>query len=431
MAAGIRRPVEAVLVGAGRRGYFNFGRYALGHPDELRYVAVAEPDRAMRERFANAHEIPPERCFQSWEELAARRQLAPVLVNASNDTTHYASTMAALDSGYDVLLEKPMATTPAECVSLARAARGSGRRLWVYYESRNMDFYGKVAGVVQSGRLGDMISVQHQENVAYWHMAHSFVRGNWSDSTTSGPMILSKCCHDMDILMWTLGRTAVRLSSFGSLLHFRPDQAPHPGVPERCTDGCPVEEECPFYAPRLYLNGFVGALANAISVEQDYESRLEALRTGPYGRCVYHSHNDVVDHQTVNMEFEGGLTVTLIMHGHSHREGRSVRYDGARATLLGRSTKADPKITVHDHRSGNAERIPTHVGDDHGGGDERLMAAFVRTVRGQDSEALCSAEEALESHLMCFAAEDSRTHNGAVIEMDAYRQEADALAAAT
>ena len=431
MGASMPKPVEAVLVGAGRRGSYNFGQYALSHPDELRYVAVAEPNQTLRERFARAHEIPPERCFQSWEELAARGQLAPVMVNSSNDTTHYASTIAALDSGYDVLLEKPMATTPAECVSLVEATGRTGRNIWVYYEARNTDFFTKVARVVQSGRLGGIVAVQHQENVAYWHMAHSFIRGNWADSKTSGPMILTKCCHDMDLLTWIMGRKAVRLSSFGSLLHFRPDQAPHPEIPERCTDGCPIEEECPFYAPRLYLGDFMGALTNAVSLESDNASRLEALRTGPYGRCVYHSYNDVVDHQTVNMEFEGELTVTLIMHGHSHQEGRTMRYDGARATLLGKYTKVGPGISVHDHRSEKVERVPTHVGDSHGGGDQRLMAAFVRTVRGQDSEPLCTAEEALESHLMCFAAEESRVRNGAVIEMEAYRQEANAAAAAT
>ena len=381
------RPVEAVLVGAGRRGYHNFGQYALNHPDELRYVAVAEPDQESRERFARAHGIPPERRFQSWEGLAARGQLAPVLVNSSNDTTHYVSTMAALDSGYDVLLEKPMATTPTECVSLARATRRLGRKLWVYYEMRNTDFFAKVAGIIQSGRLGGVVAVQHQENVSYSHMAHSFVRGNWSDSRMSGPMILTKCCHDMDLFTWILGRRAVRLSSFGSLLHFRRDQAPHSEVPGRCTDGCPIEEECPFYAPRLYLGDRMGALANAISMEQDYSSRLEALRNGPYGRCVYHSDNDVVDHQAVNMEFEGGLTVSLIMNGHSHKEGRTMRYDGARATLLGRYTKVGPEITVHDHREERTERVSTRLGDEHGGGDARLMAAFVRTVRGQESEA--------------------------------------------
>ena len=148
-------------------------------------------------------------------------------------------------------------------------------------------------------------------------------------------MILSKCCHDLDLLFWILGRRVVRLSSFGSLLHFRPDQAPHPEVPERCTDGCPVEDECAYYAPRMYEPDFMQSFAGHFTVDLDRASILQALRTGPFGRCVYRSTNDVVDHQTVNMEFEGGAAVNLIMQGHSHHDSRTMRYDGTLATLEG------------------------------------------------------------------------------------------------
>ena len=217
------KPVEAVLIGAGRRGFYNFGQYAINHPKELRYVAVAEPNKEMRQRFVSSHRIPRERCFHSWEELMAQGQLAPVLVNSTNDTIHFASTKAALETGYDVLMEKPMTTTVAECVQLVQAATRLGRNMWVNHNMRYTDFYTTVHRIVQSGQLGDVMVVEHRENVSYWHMAHSFVRGNWRNSKTSGPMILTKCCHDMDVLFWVLGRRAVRLSSFGSLLHYRPD----------------------------------------------------------------------------------------------------------------------------------------------------------------------------------------------------------------
>ena len=415
------RPIEAVLFGAGRRGYHNFGQYALRNPDQLRFVAVAEPDPVMRERFASAHQIPGELRFDSWEGLVGRPQIAPVALNSTNDATHYRSTMAAIEEGYDVLLEKPMATSPGQCGSLVRAARRLDRRVWVCYELRNTDFFASVHRIVRSGRLGDVVSVEHRENVAYWHMAHSFVRGNWSNAASSGPMILTKCCHDMDLLFWILGRRVMRLSSFGSLRHFRPDQAPHPDVPDRCTDGCTVELECPFYAPRLYLDEVAGGLASAISIDGDRASREMALKTGPYGRCVYRCDNDVVDHQTVNMEFEGGTTVSLIMEGHSPEEGRTMRYDGTRATLMGTFSGPRSEITIQDNRSGDVERIVPHARGGHGGGDERLMAEFVRTVRGEQSPIMSLAGEALESHLMALASEQSRVHGGSVVEMREYR----------
>ncbi len=197
--------VEAVLIGAGSRGSRIVGGYATAHPDELRFVAVAEPDSERRERFAIAHGIPAERRFETWEDLVGRPQLAPAAINTTNDATHFASNLGAMEAGYDVLTEKPMAATAADCVRLAEAPGRLGRKLWVFHEMRNNPFFDRVRETVRSGRLGDVVSVFHAENVSFWHMAHAFVRGNWSNSETSGPMILTKCCHDMDMLHWTLG----------------------------------------------------------------------------------------------------------------------------------------------------------------------------------------------------------------------------------
>jgi len=460
------KPLEAVLIGAGNRGYEAYGPYALRHPDELRFIAVAEPHEERRARFARAHNIPPERQFRTWEDLFALGQIADAALICTLDRLHVEPTVAALEAGYDVLLEKPMATTVEDCVRLVQTAERTGRILMICHVLRYTPFFSKVHEIITSGRLGDIITVEHRENVAYWHMAHSYVRGNWRNRETESPMILAKCCHDMDILFWNLGPVK-RLSSFGSLIHYRAENAP-PGAPERCTDGCPYEEECPWFAPRLYLEiiplmhnarhsramlerliaslyldhpmlmkvarrlippldaalDYRGWPISVISEDTSPEARRRALETGPYGRCVYHCDNNVVDHQTVNMEFESGITGVLFMHGHSHEEGRTMRYDGTRATLRGRFTMIKSEITIHDHLTGKTEIIvPAGTLYGHGGGDVGLMAAFVRTVREGRAEPLTSARASLESHLMAFAAEQSRIQGGAVIEMDAYRRE--------
>ena len=235
-----------------------------------------------------------------------------------------------------------------------QAAEERGRLLMICHVLRYTAFFSALHQILASGRLGRIITVEHRENVAYWHMAHSFVRGNWRNSQVESPMILAKCCHDMDILYWNLGPVR-RLSSFGSLSHYRPENAP-PGAPERCTDGCPAADECPWYAPRLYLHGHTGWPVSVISEDLSQEARRRALETGPYGRCVYHCDNDVVDHQTVNLEFESGASGTLFMHGHSHEEGRTMRYDGTRATLRGRFGYGfGDSIEIHDHLTGRVE----------------------------------------------------------------------------
>jgi predicted dehydrogenase len=406
------------------RGTFAYGAFAEAHPEHVRFVAVAEPDPERRARFAARHHLPPERCYENWEDLIAAGQLAPALVCCTMDRLHVAPTVAALEAGYHVLLEKPIAVTPEDCVRVVQASERAHRLLMICHVLRYTPFFSALHAVLRSGRLGEIVAIEHRENVAYWHMAHSFVRGNWGNSGRSSPMILAKCCHDLDILQWIMdGQPVKRLHSFGSLLHFRPDNAP-PGAPLRCTDGCPVADACAFYAPRLYLTEDVGWPTAAISTDLSYEGRLRALQTGPYGRCVYHCDNDVVDHQVVTMEHENGAITTLVMHGHSHEEGRTMRYDGTRATLRGRwGYGGEADLTIHDHRTGGVETVPLPDGvGGHGGGDAGVMRAFVCAVRGVGSGALTSARASLESHLLAFAAERSRL-TGATVDMAAYRAE--------
>jgi predicted dehydrogenase len=418
------KPITAVMVGAGVRGLYVYGPYALAYPDEVQFVAVAEPEPTRRAHFAQAHDIPLERQFATWEDLMAKGQIADTLFNMTQDPLHYRSTLAALETGYDVLLEKPMTTRLADTVHLVQTAERHGRLLQVCHVLRYTPFFATLHDILAAGRLGDIVTVEHRENVIYWHMAHSYVRGNWCQTSSASPMVLAKCCHDLDILYWNFGRPVQRLHSFGSLLHFRPENAP-PGATLRCTDGCPAAEQCPFDARRLYLNpDYNGWPVVALTDDLSLPARLQALETGPYGRCVYHCDNDVVDHQTVNMEFRGGASAVLFMHGHSHEEARTMRYDGTRATLRGRFDYQAGCLEIYDHLTNRREELAIPAAaSGHGGGDFGVVRSFIRAVRGQ-AAALTTARESLESHLLAFAAEESRLQ-GVVVNMDAFRQRAE------
>ncbi len=416
------RPVELVMVGAGNRGHLAYGAFAERNPDVARFVAVVEPDEARRARFANAHGIAAERQFRSWEDIASRPPLAPALINATLERDHRGSTLALLAAGYDMLLEKPIAPTPGECLEIARAAESHGRLLQIAHVLRYAPFFVELREIVTSGRLGAIVSVDWRENLVYWHFAHSYVRGNWGNTARAGPMILTKCCHDLDLLVWMFGRCE-RLSSSGSLTHFARD-AMGAEIPDRCTDGCPIAEACPYFAPRVYLgrlreNPASFAVA-AITLDRTKEGVMRALETGPYGRCVYRCDNDVVDHQVVLMRFAGGLSVSLTMQGSSHLEGRTIRMDGTRATLL--ANEARGEVEIHDHLTGQVERTarPRGVGG-HGGGDDGIMRAFVAALRGGGAGVLTSARESVASHLMAFAAEHARV-TGDAVDMERYRQ---------
>jgi predicted dehydrogenase len=352
-------------------------------------------------------------------ELYAQSQLAQGLINATMDQQHVETTLGALHAGYDVLLEKPMATTPHDCVRLVRAAESAERMLHICHVMRYSPFYTTLYETLRSGAVGEVMTVDHRENVAFWHQAHSFVRGNWGNRLRSAPMILAKSCHDMDILCWLLGRRVKKLSSFGTLTHFRPEQAPQ-GAPERCTDGCPHWESCPYYAPRFYMRDHSGWPVSAVTMELSYEGRMAALRTGPYGRCVYRCDNDVVDHMTINMLFERDVTVTFTMHAFSHENCRTMRYDGTKASLRGHGGRG--LLTLCDFRTMGERTIPISKGEGgHGGGDHGLMSAFIKALRGEGAAMRTSARDSLESHLMAFAAEESRLNSGQVIDMEEYR----------
>jgi predicted dehydrogenase len=416
------------MLGAGGRGFYTYGNWILDHPEQIRVVAVAELDPARRERFARAHGLPSDRVFADHRELFAQGQLADALINTTMDRDHVETTLGALETGYHVLLEKPMATTPHNCVRLVRAAESTGKMLHICHVMRYSPFWTTLNEALRSGAVGKVMTVDHRENVAFWHQAHSFVRGNWGNSSRSAPMILAKSCHDMDILNWLLGRPIVKLSSFGALTHFRADQAPQ-GAPERCLDGCPHWESCPHYAPRVYLRDRRGWPISAITLDLSYEGRIEALRNGPYGRCVYHCDNDVVDHMTINMLFEGDVTVTFTMHAFSHENCRTIRYDGTKASLRGHDGKGD--LRLYEFRTGQEREISMPQGKGgHGGGDAGLMTAFVQALRGEGTALYSSARDSLESHLIAFAAEESRLNGGTLIDMQGYRTRIEAEVAA-
>jgi predicted dehydrogenase len=401
------------MVGAGQRGFHVYGELALSGRD-VEFVTVVDPDASRRDRFGDRHRIDRDRRFASVEELGALGLELDAWFIASPDRDHVDAARAALDAGSAVFLEKPAATSPDDVAALATLADRTGLLVHVAHVLRYTPFFEVLHRTLASGVIGDIVTVEHRENVAAFHMAHSFVRGNWGRAAESTPMIVAKCCHDFDVLHWNLPSPVARLSSFGSLKHFTPDAAP-PGATERCTDGCPVAG-CPFDARRIYLDpDRRGWPVHVITDDLSHEGRLAALREGPYGRCVYSAGSDVVDHQVVAMEFEDGASATLTMHGHSHQEGRTMRYDGTKGTLRAAFGRRQV-IEVSDHAGGPPQEIAIPAATSgHAGGDAGAVAAFVQAVRGE-APSSTTIHESLESHLLAFAAEEARITK-TVIEM--------------
>jgi predicted dehydrogenase len=404
----VSRPITAVVLGAGNRGNV-YASYAEKFPNELKIVGVAEPIEVRRSRFAARYGIPPERQWVTWEHAFRQAKFADAVIITTPDALHYGPATKGLAAGYDMILEKPIAQTWQQCAEIMKLARRKKRIVAICHVLRYTPYFRKLKEVIDSGQLGTIVSVSHFEPVQHEHMAHSFVRGNWRNSRESNFMLLAKSCHDLDMLRWLIGKPCTSVASYGALSLFKKENAPA-GSTRRCTDGCAVEATCPYSALKIYYRNrtYLGHMDLPAEGEKG-PAILEHLKSGPYGRCVYHCDNDVVDHQVVAMEFAGKVTAAFSMEAFTAYHGRRTRVMGTMGDVVG-----DMELmTVTDFRTGtsttwDATKALT-VQSGHGGGDYGLVHDFLRAVDAQDPGLLTSTIEAsMESHLIAFRAEESR-----------------------
>jgi len=396
------------ILGAGGRGA-GFARLIASYGHLGRVVAVAEPRDDYREAFVAAHGIDKAMAFRCWQDFVQQPKLCDAVVVATMDRDHVGPAVACLDLGYDLLLEKPMATSLADCQAIEAAQRRSGAIVGVCHSLRYHKGFRKVKDLIDAGAIGRVMTLDLLEQVAHWHQAHSFVRGNWGNEGRSAPMLLAKSCHDIDYLAFLVGKDKPcrRVSSFGRLSHFTAANAPE-GSTERCTDGCAVEASCPYSAIRTYVQTDQRDEwpANVCSLDHSAKAHMDAIRKGPYGRCVYRCDNDVVDHQVVLLEFDGDITATFTMTAFTQGGGRILRVHGDRGELRFEETR----ITVKTFGDNNVQEIVLgRESGGHGGGDTRVVREWLHALHARDdSGVVANAQESLRTHAIVFAAERSR-----------------------
>ncbi len=412
------RPLTAIIMGAGNRGTYAYGKYALQNPGHLDIIGVAEPLPRRRADCAQIHDIPDENQFVTWEHVLKRPKFADAVIISMPDHLHHQPCLQALDAGYDVLLEKPIAQSEQECREVLAKTEKTGRIVGIAHVLRYSPYFIELRDIVRSGALGDVVSVQHLEPVEYSHMNHSYVRGIWHNSKKSTPILLGKSCHDLDILNWIIGKHCTRISAFGRQSFYTEENAPK-GSAERCLD-CRVEAGCPFSALKLYVVKGQKVNKHLLEVvpsdpEEKKAAALNAMRTTNYGRCVFRmGDNDQPEHIVTSMEFEGGITASFSMVGLCSYSGRRTRIMGTRGDIVG-----DMKTFTHtDFASGEKIRwdnttrdIDGYQKSGHGGGDAGFVRDFIDAVNKQDSSVLTSTvETSVESHVMGYRAEKSRLH---------------------
>ncbi len=406
--------VKLVIVGAGSRGYYTFGRIASENSEKFEIVAVAEPDDEKRKRFVTSYKVDPSNAFSDWRELLDRMgKAADVAIIATPDYEHVEPAVAFAEAGYNLVLEKPIAPRPDDLVRVHKAVKKSGVVTLVPHVLRYTPFYRKVKEIVDSGAVGEIKGIDHREQVGFFHFAHSFVRGNWRREDETAPSILTKSCHDMDIMLWLLSSNIKKVSAFGDILFFNEDHKP-PQATDRCLD-CPLKEDCPYSAVKIYLlSGNTGWPTNTITTDLSREGILKALREGPYGRCVFKCDNDVCDYYAVAIEFEGGVMGTFTLTAFSNEITRHTTLFGTHGEVTGDLLRGRIELKVYGKETELIEVETPNSG--HLGGDEGLMEHMYRVINGLEKP-LTTIEESLESHYVAFAVEESRkTHRFVEIE---------------
>ncbi len=419
---------NVILVGAGNRGR-TYCRYMKNMPEKYRVVGVAEPHDLKRTEFAKEFGIPAEACYKSWEDMLSVPKMADIAVIATNDDGHYEPAMKAIELGYDILLEKPVAQTAEECADIANAAKAKGVRVLVCHVLRYTQFYKALKNIVESGMIGEIMSVDQVEAIGDVHFSHSFVRGNWHDSVETTPIVLAKTCHDLDMIQWLIDKPCKKVSSFGELTYFKAENAPV-GAPVRCAaEDCPERGKCPYDSLKIYIDNpdglcWKGAFRNAVATHPNYTEAelLEDLKRTDYGLCVFHANNNMPDHQVVSMEFEGGATAQLTFNAFNFG-GRYTRIYGTKGEVY--AFVSDEEIVVRTFADKKKhtiqlEKIDETITGGHGGGDYGIVYDLYDylngTYKGPD---VAEIGISVQNHMIGFAAEESR-HESTVVDINEF-----------
>lgn len=419
----MKQILTVAILGAGSRGAETYGRFFHYRKDMFKILSLCEVKKERLERYQKEFEVEETLCFKDEKDFFKEKR-ADLLVIATQDQDHVRQALVAIELGYHILLEKPITNNEEELYQLYNAASKKNIKILVCHVLRYGGAYQKVKEILDNKLIGDLISIDHLEGVGYWHQAHSFVRGNWRRKDETSPMILAKCCHDLDLITWFANSECDSITSFGSLNYFDSKHAPKEAT-KRCSD-CPLKESCCYSAYNLYVKRWeeVGKPDNTwpfnVLTEEKVskESLTKAIETGPYGRCVFYCDNDVVDSQSTNILFKNGVTANLKMTAFVKYGGRYIHFYGT----LGEMILDEHEDVIKLWQYGKEDvsfKISTLTIEKtgHGGSDERMMKYLYEVLTSGEEVKGTTLEASIQSHMMAFASEKSRLEKGKIIKM--------------
>ena len=424
-----KKIVTVSIIGLGGRGGEAYGRYISLLKDKFRITHICDINHTRLDKYGKIFEVPEDNRFDD-EDKFFEKKWSEVLFIATQDRMHVRMAKKALELGYDIVLEKPISDSVEELQELTKLAHEKNRKVRVCHVLRYTVFMKKLKELLRAGEIGQLVSIDQTENVVYWHEAHSYVRGNWRHTEIAAPMIMAKCCHDLDLIQDFVGSKCKSVASMGNLFYFKPENKPE-GSADRCLN-CKYVNTCPYSAKRIYVEMWhnVGRPENTFPFNLitdvcplTEDALMQAIKEGPYGRCVFACDNNVVDNQTVIMQFENGVTATLKMEAFVKQGGRDIRFFGTEGELVLNETEGT--ITLKKYFDKDTVWKLTDLTDDlegHGGGDHRLIEYVYEVMTSESDTLTTSIDNSVESHYMALAAEESRVNGGKLVELEKFRK---------
>ncbi|MFV0380220.1 MAG: Gfo/Idh/MocA family oxidoreductase [Anaerorhabdus sp.] len=430
--------LKLALLGAGCRGKDTYANIILKNNLDAEFVAVVEPVKEKRNQMMQWFNIKSEMCFEYEDKFFEKGKICDAVIIATQDELHYKQAIGALNLGYDIILEKPISMSITETLEIEKLAREKNAKVLVCHVLRYHNLWNKIKKILDSGKLGKIISINHTENIGHYHMSHSFVRGMWNNSETSGPIVLTKSCHDLDLLSWLTDSKCKKISSFGNLSFFNETNAPKDSA-KRCAD-CKINDSCPYEGMHVYTKEG-GFSANSFTNNKNGISDIKnGLDNTKYGNCVFRAGNNVCDNQTTIIEFENGVTCSFVLNAFTRESTREIKIYCEKGTIVADEKKIKVtnfklrnlvsgeilKFLNIEHGISKTYRVKSifNIKDyiyGHGGSDYRFTSSFVNALNKKE-DAKTSIHNSIESHLMAFAAEKSRIENR-VVNMEEFKKE--------
>lgn len=421
--------ITVSLLGAGNRGLDTYAAIIRRELDDVKFICCVDADPDRLSQFQKRFEVPEEALYRSADEFFAKPRQSELLIIATHDTSHYVLAKKALERGYDLILEKPAALRVEELLELEELSDKLGRIVIVSHVLRYHKMWQLIKNTIDEGKLGKIVTISHHENIGHYHYAHSYARGSWRRKETSGPLVLTKSSHDIDLLYYLVGSRVKRVASFGSLSYFRPGNAPE-GHGERC-ESCTVRKDCRYEGERMYTSfgGFYPLFTKNIYTREAVKAGLSST---DYGRCIYTMDNDVVDHQSSILEFENGVSVTFNLNAFTRRMHRFIKvmceYGEITADernvevstfelqplfrgFIGHMLHFDRKI-IKRTKLYKPWDLSKYFG--HGGADRLFVKSVFESYRLK-KESITPISQSVHSHIVALALEEARVTGKTVL----------------